>query len=174
MELGATWFHRSMQGTTLSDSALHLRRSLIYQGIDRALRAEWQRRWTASETGSALREIIPTVGVAWTPMDIGGGNRLDLLETTRFITGHCHVGAFALPWHTEEWVMCPWCGDDFTREHLLWECRGLSQERRVFLRGIESREFKSLEQCVMFYGSRIGRFLRVARVLLGSLGVVRD
>ena len=24
-ELGATWFHRSVQGTTLSDSALHLR-----------------------------------------------------------------------------------------------------------------------------------------------------
>ena len=158
----------------MSDPSLHLRRSIVYQGIDRALRAEWSRRWTASETGSALREVLPMVGKAWRPMDTGERNRLDLLETARFITGHCHVGAFALPWHTEEWVMCPWCGDDFTREHLLWECRGLSQERRVFLRGIESREFESLEQCVLFYGLRIGRFLRAAGVLLGSLGVVRD
>ena len=102
-----------------------------------------------------------------------GGNRLDLLVTARFIIGHCHVGAFALPWHTEEWVMCPWCGDDFTREHLLWECRGLSQERRVFLCGIKSREFESLEQCVLFYGSRIGRVLRAVGGLLASMGAVQ-
>ena len=107
------------------------------------------------------------------PQDASRGNKLDLLETTRFITGHCHVGAFDVPWHVEEWAICPWCGDDFTREHILCECRCLSHERRAFLRGAKSREFESLGQFVLFFGLHIGRFLRAAGGLLVSIGASR-
>ena len=127
------WFRRSMQGKFLVDPPMPVCRKIIYQGIDRTLKAEWNRRWAASETGSALREIVPMVGQVWMPRDASGETKLDLLETARFITGHCHVGAFAIAWHVEEWAICPWCGDNFTREHIRWECRGLSHERRVFL-----------------------------------------
>ena len=173
LELGVTWFRRSVQGKFLADSSFPFRRRIIYEGIDRAIKAEWSRRWAASETGSALREIVTTVGQAWTPRDTSTGSRLDLLERARFITGHCHVGAFAVPWHVDEWAICPWCGDDFTREHILWECRGLSHERRAFLGEVDSEEFESLGQFVLFYGLRIGRFLRAAGSLLVSMGASR-
>ena len=173
LELGVTWFRRSVQGKFLADPSFPFRRRIIYEGIDRAIKAEWSRRWAASETGSALHEIVTTVGQAWMPRDASRGSRLDLLETARFITGHCHVGAFAVPWHVDEWAICPWCGDDFTREHILWECRGLSHERRAFLGEVESEEFESLGQFVLFYGLRIGRFLRAAGSLLVSRGASR-
>ena len=112
-----------------------------------------------------------TVEQAWLPRDASRGSRFDLLETARFITGHCHVGAFAVPWHADEWAICPWCGDDFTREHILWKCRGLSHERRALLGEVESEEFESLGQFVLFYGLRIVRFLRAAGSLLVLMGV---
>ena len=105
--------------------------------------------------------------------DASRGSRLDLLETARFITGHCHVGEFTVPWHVDEWAICPWCGDDFTREHILWECWGLSHERRAFLGEAESREFESLGQFVLLYGLCIGRFLRAAGSLLVLMGASR-
>ena len=108
-----------MQGKFLADPPIPFHCMIIYEGIDRAIKAEWSRRWAVSETGSTLYEIVPMVGQAWMPRDASRGNRLDLLETARFIMGHCHVGAFAIPWHLEEWAICPWCDDDFTREHIL-------------------------------------------------------
>ena len=170
LEFGVTWFRRSVQGKFLTDPSFPFRRKIMYDGIHRAIKAEWSQSWAESETGSALRKIVPTVGQALMPQDAKRGNRLDLLETARFITGHCHVGAFAVPWHIKEWAICPWCGDDFNTEYILWECRGLSYERRAFLRGAELREFESLGQCVLFFGLRIGRFLRAVGCLLVSMG----
>ena len=59
------------------------------------------------------------VGQAWRPRNVGRGRHLDLLEIARFAMGHCHVGGFALPWHMEEWVICPWWRDNFTWEHII-------------------------------------------------------
>ena len=157
----------------MADPSFPFRHRIIYEGIDRAIKAEWSRKWAVSETGSALREIVTMVGQTWMPRDASRGSRLDLLETARFITGHCHVGAFTVPWHIDEWAICPWCGDDFTREHILWECRALSHERRAFLGEAESREFESLGQFVLFYGLRIGRFLRAVGGVLVSMGASR-
>ena len=55
-------------------------------------------------------------------MDARSESRIDLLWTARFLTEQCHVGSFALPWDTEEWVECPKFGDEFSRSHLLWDC----------------------------------------------------
>ena len=99
---------------------------------------------------------------------------MDLIETSRFAMGHCHVGDFAVSWHMEEWVICPWCGDHFTREHIIWKCRGLSVERRVILRGMEMEELVKLERMILLHGTRIGRFLRAAGRLLGSMEVYLD
>ena len=102
------------------------------------------------------------------------GSRLDLLETVRFATRHCHVGAFSLLWHMEEWPICPWCGDDFNREHMICECRGLSQERRVILLVMEMGESVNLEHMILLHGTLIRRSLRAASRLLGSMRVNLD
>lgn len=108
-------------------------RSIVYQAIDRATKAKQSWRRARSETGSTLHKIVPMVGQAWMPWDASRGNKLDLLETTRFIIGHCHMGAFVVQWHIEECAICPWCGNDSMRECILWECRGLSHELQTFL-----------------------------------------
>ena len=121
--------------------------------------------------GAGLREVVPIVGEVWTTLDVVQGQRADLLWAARFLIGHCHVGAFALPWHDDEWVACPWCGDDFTRDHMIWECRGLSHERRSLLRGIGEEKHGDLRWLALRYGSRIGWFARAAGRLIETVDV---
>ena len=134
-EVGRSWFQRYVWERTLSDPVL-VRRQLIYAGIDRALRAEWRRRWSRSETGRALREAFPRVGTVWTTLDVAKGSRLPTLIAARFLVGYCRVGAFSVLWDPDECVACPSCGDDFPRDHSVCSCSGLSWERVALLRGV--------------------------------------
>ena len=55
-----------------------------------------------------------------------------------FLTGHCHLGVFSIPWDPLERISCPLCGGEFSREHLLWNCTTVSEQREEFLsRGAE-------------------------------------
>ena len=114
--------------------------------------------------------MLLEVGEAWTTRDAESGSRIDLLWTARFLTGNCHVGAFALPWSADEWVECPWCGDVFTRDHLLWECRGLFEERQRLLLRVDS-DSGSLRHLALYRGCRLGQYLRAAARLLEPVGV---
>ena len=71
-----------------------------------------------------------------------------------FIVGHCHLHNFAFPWDSDELVDCPWCGDAFSRGHMLWEYTGLTSERVVTLQ----------------VGPRAGDLEWVARHRTSSLG----
>ena len=62
LELKGTWFWRSVQGKSLADPSFPFYCRIIYEGIDRAIKVKWSRRWAASKIGSALRKIVPTVG----------------------------------------------------------------------------------------------------------------
>ena len=124
-ELGRAWFIRAVRGHTLV-TPLPRRRRLIFEGVDRALRLELQRSWEASDRGRMLYEVLPRVGREWQPLDIDRVPRRGVTLVARFLTGHCHLGGFSLPWDPLESVPCPLCGGEFSREHLLWECSAVS------------------------------------------------
>ena len=98
------------------------RRRLIFEGVDRGLRLELQWSWEASDHDRLLYEVFPRVGREWQPLDIDWVPRRGVTLVARFLTGHCHLGGFSLPWDSLESVPCPLCGGEFSREHLLWEC----------------------------------------------------
>ena len=83
------------KGRNCPNPSLPFCERIIYQGIDRSLKTEWNRRLVSSKAGSALRELLPTVGEVWMTWSADRGSTFDLLATTRFITG-------ALPY----WNVC--------------------------------------------------------------------
>ena len=99
---------------------------------------------------------------------------MDLTVAARVLVGHCHFGEFSLPWYTEEWVECPWCGEEFSRDHMIWECSGLTEERSVLLRGVGSEHFGDLRWLAFHFGYRIGHFARVAGRLIESVDVIGE
>lgn len=85
--------------------------------------------------GSDIGWCLQPVGEVWTSLNADRGSTFDLFATARFITGCCHLGAFALPWNIDECVVCTWCGNNFTWDHVSLECTGLCHEISVFLTG---------------------------------------
>ena len=140
--------------------------------MERALLQEWQARWSTVEVGSSLREALPTVGCAWRPEDAELGGRLYITYAARFLTAHCHLGSFSVPWDPAEWAPCPLCGEDFTREHLVWECRGVTQQRACLLGDVGAARVGDWVWLARFRGSRLGRFIREVIGLLESAQVV--
>ena len=172
-ELGRAWFRRSVLGRTLSESQPQ-RWRVITSAIDRALLFEWRVRWRTAATGAALREAFPVVGHEWRPVDAGVGDRLDLTVAARFLVGHCHLGSFRVPWDEDEWEPCPLCGEDFTRAHLVWECRAVTQEREHLLGSAGSVREGDWRWLARFRGSRLGGFVRSVSRLVERSGVVSD
>ena len=110
--------------------------------------------------GSSLREALPIVRDAWRPEDADRGGRLDITFAARFLTAHCHLGTFSVPHAPDDWAPCPVCGDDFSREHLVWDCRGLTQERERLLGDVGAERVGDWVWLARFRGSRLGRFVR--------------
>ena len=166
-ELGRAFFQRSVCGHTLT-SHLPTRRAIVFGGIDRALREEWQRRWRTSTQGAALREVLPRVGAQWRLEETTGSESLwDITLVARFFTGHCHLGTFHTPWHEDEdGVECPFCAEAFSRAHLVWECHGVSAEREMCFGGTLPDCFGEWSRLLGRGAIRLGRFLRTVGLLL--------
>ena len=59
----------------------------------------------------------------------------------------------------------PGVGDAFTRDHLLWDCRWLSEERQRLLLRVDSGS-GTLCYLALYRSSRLGQYLRAAGRLL--------
>ena len=80
------------------------------------------------------------MGEAWTMLDAVRGSKSATLIVIRLLVGHSHISTFLYKrkWETNKWIICHWCGDDVTRNHLIWSCSVLPEERLVFLREVGS------------------------------------
>ena len=143
------------------------RHRLIREGIDRALRLEWRARWTQSAVGTALREVFPLAGSAWSPVSaaVPSGERLALTLIARFLTSHCHFGEFSMPWGADVETVCPFCGGIFSRGHMLWDCPGLVRERALLVAGTGLVHRGDLSWFAVCRVRQLGRFLVAARQL---------
>ena len=169
-ELGRAFFQRSVRGCTISTS-IPPRRAIVLGGIDRALHAEWQRRWRSSTQGAALREVLPRVGTPWRQEEatVRSGSTWDFTLVARFFTGHCHLGSFQPPWHEhEDLASCPFCDEVFTRAHLVWECRGVTDVRHACLGELlpDSDDFVGWAHLLGSRAAGLVRFLRSVGLMI--------
>lgn len=140
---------RSVRDRKLSET-IPFRLHLIYGEINSALMANWSRIWRISEIWRAFRDDFPRLGEAWTTLHAARGNRSVTLIAARLLVGFFYICACLVPWDPDEWVVGPWCGDDFTWNHLIWTYSGIPKERLVF-----STDLTQVES-VSYFSSRIG------------------
>ena len=159
--IGATWFRRLWK-SDLRVPTVRLRRR-----IDQGLRAAWQRTWSNSKQGMALRQIFPSVSSYWLPPPSLNRGQATLLS--RFITGHCHVGGLSLPWHDEEDYEECVCGRYLSRHHLCFECPRLAEIRAPLFRAVSHRPVLEVGWLVRFCPRILGTFLQKAQGLLEDL-----
>ena len=120
-----------------------------------------------SETGRTLYTRMGVPGTGWQPEDAFRCPRPWIVMTARFLTGHCHLGAFSLPRGSEEEeeeeIPCPLCEAVFSAEHLIWECPALAEERRDILGGARQRHEDDLQRLIFSSCATLGRFLWTIR-----------
>lgn len=81
--------------------------------------------------GSGPLRCIHHAHEMWTPWK---GSRVDLSWWDRFLTCHC-------PWEFASSGRLPWLGIQSTGEHMIWECRRLSDEMEILLIDVDPDKF---------------------------------
>ena len=127
MELGQAWLRREILGPTGIDLE-RARWRMIRDSIEEALEAEWQRRWRSAGTGRTLFALMERVGQPWTPEDASRCGRMEMVLVARYLTGHCHLGSFAIP-HDDALEDCPLCGELYLEDHFIYDCTALHDVR---------------------------------------------
>ena len=79
-----------------------------------------------------------------------------------------------MPWDPMEWAACPLCGEDFSRAHLVWECRGCIHERDCVLGGVVAERVGDWTWLAETRGSRLGRFIRMIMDVVESVQEVGE
>ena len=131
--------------------------------MDTALWLELQQSWESSDRGQSLYEVTSRVGREWQPFDTDRVPQRDVTLVARFLTGHCHLGFFSLPWDPLGRVACPLCCRDFTREHLLWDCPKVRLQREEILGHVVEEGGKDLGWFSCSGFGLLRRFLRAIR-----------
>ena len=165
-ELGRTFFQRQVLGKTLTMTPPK-RLSVIRHAIQEALHREWKQRWTISETGGQLRDVLGFVTKGWHPEDAAAATRADITMVARFLTGHFHIGDWSPAWDLDVLQDCPFCGEDYSRKHLVWECPILEPVRDMTLGSIgANRVEEGLTLLARSGCALLGKFLRMVSTLI--------
>ena len=160
VELGKAWLRREVLRSTAIDLE-HTRWRVIRESIDVALVAEWQRRWRSANTGRTLFVLLDQAGEPWMPVDASFCGRMEMVLVARYMTGHCHLGPFAIP-REDELEDCPLCGELYLEDHFIFDCVALRDVRVRWL-DVGGRGIGNLRGLVWQRCSRLGTFLRVVR-----------
>ena len=166
-ELGRAFFQRQVRGKTTT-ATVPRRPALLRRAIHKALISEWRSRWTVSETGGQLRDVLGFIAEGWMPTDVDVAIRADITLVARFLTGHFHLDDWSPPWDLDLHTECPLCGEDFSRSHLVWYCQTLDPVREEILGSIGERKSGDLCWLVQTQSARLGRFLRSAAALISG------
>ena len=164
-ELGRAFFQRQVRGKTTTATVPRCP-TLLRGAIHTALINEWRSRWTVSEIGGQLRDVLGFVAEGWIPEDADAVTRADITLVACFLTGHFHLDDWSPPWDPDLHTECPLCGEDYSRSHLVWHCQTLDPVREVILGLMGERRKGNLHWLAPIWSALLGRFLRSATTLL--------
>ena len=171
-EIGHAWFWRSIQTKGLVSSPSSIRCREILPAIRKGLLNEWTTRWRAAPEVAAAQAAFPAVGRNYfmpQPRD-----RSTFSTFLRFLTSDVFLGTLHLP--RDDWYdsMCPICGDELSRAHILLTCPGLAIERSVLTRQASMDQLSDWNWIVRKGERSVSRFLGLVQRRFadaGSLGV---
>ena len=171
-EIGHAWFWRSIQTKGLVSSPPRISRREIVPAISKGLFREWTTRWRAAPEVAAAQAAFPAVGRDYfmpKPRD-----RSTFSLFLRFLTSDVFLGTLHLP--RDDWYdsMCPICGDELSRTHILMTCPGLAVERSVLTRKVSLDQLSDWNWIVRNGEIPVSRFLvsvQMRFAAAGSLGV---
>ena len=167
-EVATAWFRRVVIGRGLVSDPPPVRSHVLFSAVDRGLLMEWNARWRMAPEVDDARKAFPTVGSFQLSMHIRDRSRFT--RFIRFLVSDVFLGSLHLPKDDVFDTLCPICGDELSRQHVLRECRGLQLERRTLCRSIPEDKLCDLWWIARFGERPISEFLIVVERRFASAG----
>ena len=169
-EIAQAWYWRSIQSKGLSMGSIINRKRTLLLAINQGLIREWRTRWSAAPEVAAAKAAFPVVGKNYfMPKP---RNRFQFSTFLRFLTSDVFLGTLHLP--RDDWydLVCPICGDDLSREHVLQKCPGLAIERELITRHVSRDQLTDWNWVVSKGEHLVCRFLVAVQHRFSAVGLV--
>ena len=167
-EVAIAWFRRAILNRGLLSDPPPLRPSVLLPAMNRGLHLEWQARWRMAPNADDARKVFPSVDTFKIPLKIRERSSFTLF--IRFLVSDVYLGSLHLPQDDLFDTMCPICGDDLHRLHILCDCRGLQLERSRLLRVIPENRLTDLSWLANFGEVPLGEFLKQVQRRFSAAG----
>ena len=169
-EIAHAWFWRSVQSKGLVPSPPPTSSRVLFPAIRKGLMNEWMTRWRAAPEVAAAQAAFPVVGKQY--FSSKPRNRFQFSMFLRFLTSDVFLGTLHLP--RDDWYdsVCPICGDDLSRDHILRICPGLAVERSVVTRHVSRDQLKDWQWIVRQGEHLVCRFLVMVQRRFADAGSV--
>ena len=127
-------------------------------------------RWRAAPEVAAAQAAFPVVGKQYFLSK--PRNRFQFSMFLRFLTSDVFLGTLHLP--RDDWYdsVCPICGDDLSRDHILRICPGLAVERSVLTRHVSRDQLSDWQWIVRKGEHLVCRFLVLVQRRFADAGSV--
>ena len=168
-EIAQAWYWRSIASKGLIMGPHHIRKRTLILAIHQGLVKEWRNRWRAAPEVAAAQAAFPVVGKNYfMPKP---RNRFQFSTFLRFLTSDVFLGTLHLP--RDDWYdsVCPICGDDLSREHVLQICPGLAIEREIITRHVSRDQLKDWNWVVSKGEHLVCRFLVAVQHRFAAAGL---
>ena len=106
------------------------------------------------------------VAGGWRPEDAAVATRADITMVARFLTGHFHLGDWSPAWDSDVIQECPFCGEEYSRDHLVHECIFLESVRETTMKSVGASRGRDLRWLARSGCAHLGRFLRTISALI--------
>ena len=128
-EIAKAWFRRVVDRGRLCHNPVPTRKQVLFVAVDRGLLQDWTTRWNSAAGAEDVSKVFPTVGVF--PFTNQKRDRQEFTLFVRFLVSDVYLGTLHLPEDDVYDELCPICGEDLNRRHILTECKGLAMERCI-------------------------------------------
>ena len=133
-EVAIAWFRCTVLNRGLLANLPLLRPPILISAIGQGLLLEWLAHWKMAPDVEDARKAFPSVGILQMQMNTREQSRFT--HFVRFLVNNVYLGSLHLPQDDLFDTMCPICGDELTKIHIMCEYEGLQLERRRFLGSI--------------------------------------
>ena len=97
-------------------------------------------------------------------------DRQEFTLFVRFLVSDVYLGTLHLPEDDVYDELCPICGEDLNRRHILTECKGLEMERRILCSKIPAYRLSDLGWLARFRERPVSQFLKMVNARFVAVG----
>ena len=129
---------------------------------------EWNTQWRVTPDAEDAKHVFPMAGSFPFATPLWDLNKFT--HFVHFLVSDVYLGSLHLSRDDLFDTICPICGEDLTRQHVLQDYRGLQLEQRILYRTVPKEKLNDLRWLVRFGEYPVNEFLSMVQKRFVAVG----